>query len=57
MRMFVEGMRVQDVSYSGAPGPSHYPAPVSSTPLRIDAVYADPRWVKGSTAGYMVGPE
>ena len=57
LRMFVEKKRLQDVSYSGAPGPSHYPAPEGSTPSRIDAVYADPRWVKGLTAGYMVGPE
>ena len=27
LRKFVEEMRLQDVSYSGAPGPSHYPAP------------------------------
>ena len=54
---FVEEMRLQDVSYSGAPGPSHYPAPEGSAPSRIDAVYADPSWVKGVTAGYMVGPE
>ena len=57
VRMFVEEMRLQDVSYSGAPGPSHYPAPEGSTPSRMDAVYADPRWVKGVTAGYMVGPD
>ena len=57
VRMFVEEMRLQDVSYSGAPGPSHYPAPEGSTPSRKDAVYADPRWVKGVTAGYMVGPD
>ena len=57
MRKFVEEMRLQDVSYSGALGPSHYPAPENSAPSRIDAVYADPRWVKGVTAGYMVGPE
>ena len=24
---------------------------------RIDAVYADPQWVRGVTAGYMVGEE
>ena len=54
---FVEEMRLQDVSYSGAPGPSHYPAPEGSAPSRIDAVYADPSWLKGVTAGYMVGPE
>ena len=53
----LEEMRLQDVSYSGAPGPSHYPAPEGSAPSRIDAVYADPSWVKGVTAGYMVGPE
>ena len=57
VRMFVEEMRLQDVSYSGAPGPSHYPAREGSTPSRKDAVYADPRWVKGVTAGYMVGPD
>ena len=45
VRMFVEEMMLQDVSYSGAPGPWHYPAPEGSTPSRIDAVYADPRWV------------
>ena len=57
VRMFVEEMRLQDVSYSGAPGPSHYPAPKGSTPSQRDAVYADPRWVKRVTAGYMVGPD
>ena len=57
VRMFVEEMRLQNVSYSGAPGPSHYLAPEGSTPLRIDAVYADPRWVKGVAAGYIVGPD
>ena len=57
VRKFVEEMRLQNVSYSGAPGPSHYPAPEGSAPSRIDAVYADPSWVKGSTAGYMLGPE
>ena len=57
VRKFVEEMRLQDVSYSGAPGPPHYPAPEGSAPSRIDAVYADPSWVKGVTAGYMVGPE
>ena len=57
VRMFVEEMRLQDVSYSGAPGPSHFPAPQGSTLSRIDAVYADPRWVKGVTAGYMVKPD
>ena len=57
VRMFLEKMRLQDVSYSGAPGPSHYPAPEGSTPSRIDTVYADPRWVKWVTAGYMVGPD
>ena len=45
------------MSYSGAPGPSHYPATEGSAPSPIDAVYADPSWVKGVTAGYMVGPE
>ena len=53
--MFMEEMRLQDVSYSGAPGPSHYAAPEGSAPSRIDAVYADPRLVNGVTAGYMVG--
>ena len=57
VRMFVEEMRLQDVSYSGAPGPSHYSAPEGSALSRIDAVYAHPSWVKGVTAGYMVGPE
>ena len=57
VRKFVEEMRLQNVSYSGAPGPSHYPAPEGSASSRIDAVYADPSWVKGVTAGYMVGPE
>ena len=45
VRKFVEEMRLQDVSYSGAPGPSHYPAPEGSAPSRIDAVYADPSLV------------
>ena len=57
VRMFVEKMRLQDVSYSGAPGPSHYPAPEGSAPSWIDAAYADSRRVKGVTAGYMVGPD
>ena len=57
MRMFLEEMGLQDVSYSGAPGPSHYLAKEGSTLSRIDAVYADPWWVKGVTAGYMVGPD
>ena len=38
VRTFVEEMGLQDVSYSGAPGPSHYPAPEGSAPSRIDAV-------------------
>ena len=57
VRMFVEEMRLQDVSYSGAPGPSHYPAPEGSTPSRKDAVYMDPSWVNGVMAGLMVVPE
>ena len=57
VRMFVEKMPLQDLSYSGAPGPSHYLAPEGSTPSRIDAVYADRSRVKGVTAGYMVGPD
>ena len=57
VRMFVEEIRLQDVSYSWAPGPSHYPAPEGSTPSRIDAVYTEPRWVEGVTAGYMMGPD
>ena len=57
VRMFLEEMRLQNVSCSGAPGPSHYPATEGSTPSRIDAEYADPRCVKGVTAGYMVGPD
>ena len=56
VRFFVEEMRLHDVSYSGAPGPSHYPVPEGSTASRKDAVYADPKWVKTVTAGYMVGP-
>ena len=57
VRMFVEEKRLQDVSYSGAPGPSHYSATEGSTPSRIDAVYANPTWVKGVRTGYMVGPD
>ena len=57
VRMFVEEMRLQDVSYCWVLGRSHYLAPEGSTPSRIDAVYADPRWVKGVTAGHMVGPD
>ena len=57
VRMFVEETQLQDVSYSGAPGPSHCPAPEGNGPSRIDAVYADPKWVKGATARYMVGPD
>ena len=57
VRMFVEEMGLQDVSDSGAPGPSHYPAPEGTTPSPIEAVYANPRWVKGVMAGYMVGPD
>ena len=57
VRKFAEEMRLQDVSYSGAPGPSHYPAPEGSAPSHLGAVYADPSWVKGVTAGYMVGQE
>ena len=38
VRMFVGETRLQDVSYSGAPGPTHYPAPEGRTPSRIDAV-------------------
>ena len=57
MRLFVEEMRLHDVLYHGAPGPSHYLAPEGSTPSRIDAVYTDPRWVNGVRAEYMVGPD
>ena len=53
----MEEMRLQDVSYNGAPGRSHYPAQQSSTASRIDALYADPWWVRMLTAEYMVGPE
>ena len=56
-RLFVEKMRLQDVSYNGAPGPSHYPAPEGSKPSRIQAMYVDPQWFRGVTAGYMVVPE
>ena len=55
MRLSVEEMRLQDLSYNGAAGPSQYPAPEKSTQSRIDAMYADPRWVRGVTAGYMAG--
>ena len=57
VRKFVEEMRLQDVLYSGGPGPSHYQAPEGSAPSQIDAVYADPSWVKGVRAGCMVGQE
>ena len=57
VQLILEEMRLQDVSYNGAPGPPHYPEPHGSTPSRIDAVYADLRWVSGVTAGYVVGPE
>ena len=57
VRMFAEEMRLQDVSYSGAPGPSHYPAPEGSALSRIDAVYRNTSWVNGVTAGYMAGPD
>ena len=57
VRLFVEEMRLQVVLYNGAPGPSHYPAPEGSPLSRIHAVYANPKWVWGATAGYMVGPE
>ena len=56
-RQFVEEMGLHNMSYNGAPGPSHYPAPEGSTESRIDAIYADPQWVRGVTAGYMVGAE
>ena len=32
VRKFVEEVRLQDVSYSRVPGPSHYPAPEGSAP-------------------------
>ena len=57
VQLFVEEMRLQDVSYNGAPGLSHYPAPEGSMPSRIDSLYADPRWVRGIKAGYMVRPD
>ena len=38
VRMFVEELRLQDVSDSAAPGPSHYPVPEGSTLSQIDAV-------------------
>ena len=57
VRLFVEQMRLQDMSYNEVPGPLHYPAPEGSTPSRIDVVYENPRWVRGYTAGYMEGPE
>ena len=55
--LFVEEMALHDGSYSGAPDPSHYPAPEGSTASRIHAMYAAPRWFRGVTPGYMVGPE
>ena len=48
---------MQDVSYNGAPGPSYYRVAEESTPSRIEAMYADPRSVRGVTAGYVVGPQ
>ena len=57
VRIFVAEMMLQDVSYSGAPGLSHYPAPEGSAASRKDAVYADPRWFWGLTTGYMAGVE
>ena len=57
MRMILEEMRLQDVSYNRAPGPWHYPAPAGSTVSMKDVVYADPRWVRGMTARYMVESE
>ena len=57
VKMFVQEMGLQDMSYNGAPGPSHYPAQKGNTEARIDAVYADPQCVRGVTAGYIVGPE
>ena len=42
VRLIVEEMRPQDVSYHGAPGASRNPAPEGSTPSRIDALYAAP---------------
>ena len=57
LRLFLEEMRLQDMSYNSAPGPSHYPAPEGSTASRIDAVYANPQCFCGVRAGYTVGPE
>ena len=57
MRLFEEEIVLQDVSYNGAPGLSHYPAPERSAASRRNAAYADPWWVLGVTAEYMVGPE
>ena len=57
VRLLVEEMRLQDGFHNEAAGPSHYPAPEGSTPSRINAMFADPWWVWGGTAGYMVGPE
>ena len=54
MRMFVEEMQLQDVSYSGALGPSHYPAPEGGTPPRIDALYA-PKVGQGGDGGVYGG--
>ena len=57
IRQFVNESRLQDVSYNGTPGPSHYPAPRGSTESRTNAVYADLQWVHGVTTGYMVEEE
>ena len=57
LRLLGEEMWLQDVSYNGALGPSHYPIPEGSTLSRIDAVYAKPRRIRAVAAGYMVGPE
>ena len=51
VRLFVEKTGLQDVSYNGARGPE------GSAASRIDALYADPKWARGVTAGYMVGPK
>ena len=51
----MEEMRLQDMSYNGAPDPSHYLAPEGSTLSRGDTVYADRQWVPGSRQGIWWG--
>ena len=57
MRLFVNEMRMQDVSYNRASGPSHYHAPEGSAASRRDAVFADRWWVRRVMARHVVGPQ